>query len=320
MRYPTRAWPDEMAEVTTVAPDVREDVMRVEDLTVAYHPGAPPAVDSVSFQLRRGEMLGLVGESGSGKTTTAMAVLGLVKPPAKVLRGSVIVDGSDLLSLPPRELRRMRWSAISLVPQGAMNSLMPVMRVEAQIADVIRAHEGRVSRDQIDERVRDLLASVELEPRVARMFPHELSGGMKQRVCIAMAIALKPQVVVADEPTSALDVVVQKVVARTLADIRRRLDMSVVLIGHDMALQAQMADRVGVMWKGRLVEIGPVRTIFRQPSHPYTRLLLRSIPSLRQSSWEPAFEGAQLRALAQQHLDRLLPLRPISEDHLAAVP
>jgi len=309
-----------MAEALAVVPGLREDVMQVEDLTVAYHPGAPPAVDGVSFQLRRGEILGLVGESGSGKTTTAMAVLGLVKPPAKVLRGSVIVDGSDLLSLPRRPLRRLRWSAISLVPQGAMNSLMPVMRVEAQIADVIRAHEGRVGRHQLDERVRDLLASVELEPRVARMFPHELSGGMKQRVCIAMAIALRPKVVVADEPTSALDVVVQKAVARTLADIRRRLDMSMLLIGHDMALQAQLADRVGVMWKGRLVEIGPVRTIFREPAHPYTHLLLRSIPSLRQSSWEPASEGAQLRALAQKHVDQLFPLRPIGEEHLAAVP
>jgi peptide/nickel transport system ATP-binding protein len=320
MKYRTHGWPVDMAEGLTLLPGLREDVMQVKDLTVTYQPGAPPAVDGVSFQLRRGEMLGLVGESGSGKTTTAMAVLGLVKPPAKVLRGSVFVDGSDLLALPARDLRRLRWSSISLVPQGAMNSLTPVMRVGAQITDVIRSHEGRAARHDLDRRVRDLLASVELEPHVARMFPHELSGGMKQRVCIAMAIALRPKVMVADEPTSALDVVVQKAVALTLADIRHRLDMSVVLIGHDMALQAQLADRVGVMWKGRLVEIGPVRTIFRKPAHPYTRLLLRSIPSLRQSSWEPAFEGAKLRALAQQYIDQSLALRLIGEEHLAAVP
>src|SRR4029077_4107769 len=156
-----------------------------------------------------------------------------------------------------------------------MNSLAPLMRVEDQVIDVIRAHEGRTRRRLLSERVRELLATVELPPRVAKMFPHELSGGMKQRVCIAMAIALGPKVVVADEPTSALDVVVQRAVAQTLADIQRRLGVAVLLIGHDMALQAQLADRVGVMWQGRLVEIGPVGRIYHQPVHPYTQLLLR---------------------------------------------
>src|SRR4029077_163313 len=156
-----------------------------------------------------------------------------------------------------------------------MNALAPVMRVEDQIIDVIRAHEGRARRQQLRKRISELLATVELPARVARMYPHELSGGMKQRVCIAMAIALGPKVIVADEPTSALDVVVQRAVAQTLADIQRRLGVSVLLIGHDMALQAQVADRVGVMWQGRLVEIGPVGRIYHQPVHPYTQLLLR---------------------------------------------
>jgi peptide/nickel transport system ATP-binding protein len=299
---------------------VDEDVLRVEALTVTYDTSARPAVDQVSFQLRRGEILGLVGESGSGKTTTAMAILGLVKPPARVLGGSVELDGVDLLTLRRRELRALRWSSISLIPQGAMNALMPVMRVEAQIADVIRAHEGHVPRRRLRERVRELLAIVELAPHVAGMFPHELSGGMKQRVCIAMAIALEPHVVVADEPTSALDVVVQRAVAETLAGVQRRLGVSVILIGHDMALQAQLADRVGVMWRGRLVELGPVRDIFRAPAHPYTRMLLQSIPSLRERAWHPNAEVALLRELAQQHLDNGIPLRTIAGTHLAAVP
>jgi ABC-type glutathione transport system ATPase component len=293
--------------------------MTVRDLSVTYNPAGPPAVDDVSFELRRGEMLGLVGESGSGKTSTAMAILGLVKPPAKVLSGAVELGGEDLLSVSKRTLRRMRWSQISLVPQGAMNALSPIMRVGKQIEDGIRAHEKQLSGQVLHARIDELLTSVDLEPEVAKMYPHELSGGMKQRVCIAMAIALRPAVVVADEPTSALDVVVQKSVARTLADIRARLGVSVLLIGHDMALQAQIADRVGVMWKGRLIEIAPVRSIFHEPIHPYTRLLLRSVPSLRQSEWH-ATDTEDLRSTAQGYADRRLELRPVSADHWAAVP
>jgi peptide/nickel transport system ATP-binding protein len=229
------------------------DVLRVRDLTVRYA-DAPPAVDRVSLQLRAGELLGLVGESGSGKTTTAMAILGLIKPPGRITGGSVELGDIDLLRLRGNALRNLRWRSISLVPQGAMNALIPTMRVEAQIADAIRAHE-RWPRERIAERIRELLAAVELPTSAARMFPHELSGGMKQRVCIAMAIALNPQVIVADEPTSALDVVVQRAIAEILADVQRRLGVSVLLIGHDMALQAQLADRIGVMWQGRLVEI-----------------------------------------------------------------
>jgi ABC-type glutathione transport system ATPase component len=297
-----------------------DTVMSVRDLSVTYAATGPRAVDDVSFELRRGEMLGLVGESGSGKTSTAMAVLGLIKPPARVLSGSVHLAGEDLLAISRRALRRMRWSEISLVPQGAMNALSPVMRVGKQIEDGIRAHEKDLSRDQMRARLEELLASVDLQPQVAAMYPHELSGGMKQRVCIAMAIALRPKVVVADEPTSALDVVVQKSVARTLADVRERLGVSVLLIGHDMALQAQIADRVGVMWKGRLIEIGPVRAIFRQPAHPYTRLLLRSVPSLRETAWQAAADTEGLRDTAQGYLEQRCTLRAVGDDHMAAVP
>ena len=298
-----------------------EAVLRVRDLTVRYGAAPRPAADGVSLELRRGELLGLVGESGSGKTTTAMAILGLIRPPGRVVGGSVSLDGTDLLAIRGRELRRLRWRSISLVPQGAMNALAPVMRVEDQIVDVIRAHErGGPRGRQLRERVHELLATVELPPRVARMYPHELSGGMKQRVCIAMAIALGPKVVVADEPTSALDVVVQRAVAETLADVQQRLGVSVLLIGHDMGLQAQLADRVGVMWQGRLVELGPVRSIFHSPAHPYTQLLLRSSPSLRERQWRPPAEVAELRAQAQHLVDDAVPLRTVSSDHVAAVP
>ena len=304
--------------MTNAVASVSADVLRVRDLTVSYA-GGPPAVDRVSLELRAGELLGLVGESGSGKTTTAMAILGLVKPPGRITGGSVELGETDLLRLQGKGLRELRWKSISFVPQGAMNALTPTMRVEAQIADAIRAHE-RWSRERIAERIRELLAAVELPASAGRMFPHELSGGMKQRVCIAMAIALNPQVIVADEPTSALDVVVQRAVAETLADVQRRLGVSVLLIGHDMALQAQLADRIGVMWQGRLVEIGPVADVFRAPAHPYTQLLLRSIPSLRQAHWHPPAEIAALRQEAQDFLDRDVRVRHVDHDHLAAIP
>ena len=202
------------------------DVLRVEGLTVTYRgeEGSLRAVDDVSFALRHGEMLGLVGESGSGKSTTAMAILRLIKEPDRVDAGRVVLDGTDLRALRGDALRRERWRSISLVPQGAMSALNPVMRVGAQIADVIEVHErGAASTRRIGE----LLDSVGLPERVVGMYPHELSGGMKQRVCIAMAIALNPDLIIADEPTSALDVVVQRVVAQTLLDVKRRLNVSI---------------------------------------------------------------------------------------------
>jgi peptide/nickel transport system ATP-binding protein len=294
------------------------DVLRVDGLTVTYHgeEGSLRAVDDVSFALRHGEMLGLVGESGSGKSTMAMAILGLIKEPGRVEGGRVVLDGTDLRALRRDELRRERWRSISLVPQGAMSALNPVMRIGAQIADVIEVHErGAASAKRINE----LLGSVGLPERVVRMYPHELSGGMKQRVCIAMAIALQPKVMVADEPTSALDVIVQRAVAETLKAVQSRLGTAVLVIGHDMALQAQLVDRVGVMCRGRLVEIGPVRSIFRSPAHPYTKLLLQAVPSLRDRDWRPAAATRVLRDEAMRLVDDGHPLVEVGDDHLAAV-
>ena len=257
-------------------------LLRVEDLRVHYHTGRGPvrAVEGVGFELRPGERLGLVGESGSGKSTTAMALMRLIRPPGRIEGGRIHLDELELLSLSDEQMRRVRFSRISLIPQGVMNSLNPVMRVGAQIADTIEAHEERPDRDALRERVRGLLALVELDPATARMYPHELSGGMKQRVGMAIAVALQPQVIIADEPTSALDVVVQKRVMDTLFRVQQELDAAVILVGHDMGLMAQCVDRIGVMYAGRLAEVGPVQGLLQEPLHPYTRLLVESLPSL----------------------------------------
>jgi peptide/nickel transport system ATP-binding protein len=263
------------------AADARQRVLEVEDLTVHYHTprGAVIAANGVSFYIRKGEIVGLVGESGCGKTTVAMAILQMVQSPGTIEGGDVRVNGRSILGLPEAVLRKVRWRELALVPQGAMNSLNPVLRIREQIADCILSHE-RVGNAELHERILRLLDDVGLPARVFRMYPHELSGGMKQRVCIAMAIALNPPVIIADEPTSALDVVVQRVVAQTLMEVKQRLNVSMLLIGHDMGLQAQMVDRVAVMYAGTMVEVAPVKAVFRSPLHPYTRLLIDSIPSI----------------------------------------
>ncbi|RME60499.1 MAG: ABC transporter ATP-binding protein [Caldilineae bacterium] len=259
-------------------------VLDVRNLKVYYATptGDVRAVDDVSFQVYEGEIVGLVGESGCGKTTTAMAILRLVQPPGRIVGGQIILDGIDLATLHGQALRNVRWSKMSLIPQGAMNSLNPVMKIHRQIADAIEAHEGRQPRQEMKERIIELLGMVGLPSRVYDMYPHELSGGMKQRVCIAMAIALHPHLVIADEPTSALDVVVQRKVGETLLDVKERLGVSMIIIGHDMGLMAQLVDRLAVMYAGRMVEISPVDTVFEEPLHPYTQLLIESIPSIKE--------------------------------------
>ncbi|MHB0879197.1 MAG: ABC transporter ATP-binding protein, partial [Anaerolineae bacterium] len=256
-------------------------VLEVNDLCVHYMTprGAVIAANGVSFYIRKGEIVGLVGESGCGKTTVAMAILQTVQPPGKIVSGEVKINGRNIIGMSEAQLRAIRWRDLALVPQGAMNSLNPVLKVKEQIGDAILAHE-RMTKDDLRARILELLDDVGLPARVHNMFPHELSGGMKQRVCIAMAIALNPPVIIADEPTSALDVVVQRVVAQTLLDVKARLGVSMLMIGHDMGLQAQMVDRIAVMYAGNLVEVGPVDDIFSRPRHPYTRLLIESIPSI----------------------------------------
>ena len=258
------------------------EILRIENLRVYFHTvyGPARAVDDVSLSLFERERLGLVGESGSGKTTTAMALMRLIKEPGRIEGGHIYLDGQDLAVLSEEKMRQVRFSQLSLIPQGAMNSLNPVMRIREQLVDTMEAHGLRLPRGRTDERVAELLARVGLVKQVASMYPHELSGGMKQRVCIAIAISLSPKLIIADEPTSALDVVVQRQVMETLGKVQTDLGAAVILVGHDMGLMAQFVDRLGVMYAGRLAELAPVREVFREPLHPYAQMLIQSIPSL----------------------------------------
>ena len=257
--------------------------LRVQGLKVYYHTRRGPvkAVDGVTFQVAKGERLGLVGESGSGKSTIALALMRAHKPPAQIEAGKILLNGSDLLDDNEETTRLRRLSEVAMVPQGALNSLNPVMRVRDQITDGLKDHRVRMSRNEFGERVAELLASVGLPGDVAGRFPHELSGGMKQRVAIAIAISMNPSLIIADEPTSALDVVVQKQVVQTLKEVQERIGAAAIMIGHDMGLMAQFADTIGIMYGGKIVEIGPARSILKEPKHPYSRLLISSLPDTR---------------------------------------
>jgi peptide/nickel transport system ATP-binding protein len=261
-----------------------QPVLALDGLCVAYdHPrGRIRAVDDVSFSLSPGERLGLAGESGSGKSTLALSILRMIKPPGHIESGVVRFLGSPVSELDEEGMRALRLAGIALVPQGSMNSLNPVLRVGRQIADAFTDHGLTVGGEERQRRVAELLAQVGLPASVARMYPHELSGGMKQRACIAIAICLGPKVIIADEPTSALDVVVQRQVMATLARVQRNLGAAVVLIGHDMGLMAQFVDRLAIMYAGRLVEIAPIAEIISRPRHPYTRALIAALPSLKE--------------------------------------
>lgn len=264
--------------------DERTAVLKVRQLRVYYETpkGDVLAVDGIDFDLYEGETLGLVGESGCGKSTAAMGILQLVVSPGRIADGEVWLEDQNLIGLRDEAMREIRWIKLALIPQGAMNSLNPTMTVRAQITDVIIAHEGRQARKNIKARILEAVSTVGLPGRVLDLYPHELSGGMKQRVCIAMAIILNPRVIIADESTSALDVVVQRIVAQTLLKVKQALGVSMIMIGHDMGLMAQMVDRVAVMYAGKIVEIASVQDIFADPKHPYSQLLIESVPSLKE--------------------------------------
>jgi peptide/nickel transport system ATP-binding protein len=259
-----------------------DPVLQINDLHVHYETadGAVKAVSGVNLTLHGGERLALVGESGCGKTTLALAVMRLLRPPARIVQGEVWLDGRDLLKLNEEKMRLARLDDVSLVTQAAMNALNPVMRIEDQIIDGLEDHGYQWSKAEFREHVRSLLEHVGLDAGVARMYPHELSGGMKQRVGMATATALKPKLIIADEPTSALDVVVQRQVMTTLGRLQKETGAAVILVGHDMGLIAQFADWVGVMYAGKLVELATVHQMVGDPLHPYSKLLLQSVPGL----------------------------------------
>ena len=256
-------------------------LLSVEHLTTVFDTPAGPvaAVDDVSFEIRAGETLGLVGESGSGKSVTALSIMRLVEPPGRIARGRMLFKGRDLLTLDERSMRAIRGAEISLIFQEPMTALNPVFRVGDQIAETLLVH-GRATRREAKAKAIELLRAVQIpnpESRVAD-YPHQLSGGMRQRVMIAIALACQPSLVIADEPTTALDVTIQAQILDLLREMRSALSLSLLLITHDLGVIAETADRVAVMYAGRIVETGPVRAILREPQHPYTRGLLASTP------------------------------------------
>ena len=258
-------------------------ILQVKDLTMHYQTrqGAVKAVDGISFDLARGEVLGLVGESGCGKTSVAISFMKLLPDNARVIKGQVLLDGQDLLTMDDGTLRDYRWRRISMIFQAAMNSLDPVHRVRDQIIEALEAHDMFTTMAEARETVDRLFRLVGLDPRLTGQYPHEFSGGMRQRAVIAMALACQPDVVIADEPTTALDVIVQDRILRQIKEIQRDLNMSMIYITHDIAVVAEVTDRIGVMYAGKLVELGSTAQVFNNPIHPYTKALLSVFPSIR---------------------------------------
>lgn len=254
-------------------------LLEVRDLKVYYRTiwGLFRAVDGVSLNVGYKEVLGVAGESGCGKSTLVEGVLRLIKPPGFIAGGEVLFKGIDLLKLGDDELRKLRWKELSYIPQGSMNSLNPVLRVEEQMIDAIVEH-GEYDEEEARALAREYLKRVGLPADVLRMFPHELSGGMKQRVIIAMAMILKPSLVVADEPVTALDVVSQRLVLQLLRELRDEYGASLIYVSHDLATHAELVDRMAVMYAGKVVEVGNVEEVFLEPLHPYVQLLIDSVP------------------------------------------
>ncbi len=254
---------------------------------------ALPAVDDVSFEVRKGETLGLVGESGSGKSMTAFSILRLVQPPGRIAGGRVFFQGRDLLTLPEREMRKVRGAGIALVFQEPATALNPVFTAGDQIAEAMIVH-GLATRAAARRRAVELLEQVRVtEPECcARSYPHQLSGGMRQRVLVAMALSCRPSLLIADEPTTALDVTIQAQILDLLREMRAAFDLSMLLVSHDFGIIAGSADRVAVMYAGRIVEQGPVRSVLGSPAHPYTKALLASIPRGTGGGRLTAIDGA----------------------------
>ena len=258
-------------------------LLDVQDLTVVFAGVRPvTAVDRVSFQIMAGETLGLVGESGSGKSVTAFSILRLVQPPGRIAGGRVLFEGRDLLALPESEMRQVRGARISLIFQEPMTALNPVMRVGDQIAEALTVH-GLADKAAARARAVELLEAVHISDASKRVrdYPHQLSGGMRQRVMIAIALACRPPLIIADEPTTALDVTIQAQVLDLLRELKERFNLALLLITHDFGVIAEMADRVAVMYQGKLVESGPVRQILRAPEHAYTKSLLAAVPGMK---------------------------------------
>ncbi len=265
----------------TSSADLEQPLLDVRELNVGYATarGLVHAVRDVSFSIASGEVFGLAGESGCGKTTIGYAITRLHKPPATIMGGQVRFDNRDLLTLSAEEMQEVRWRDISIVPQSAMNALNPVITVGEQIIDAMLAHSA-ISRKEAEHRGRQLLAMVGIDPDRLYHYPHQFSGGMRQRAVIAIALALKPRLVVLDEPTTALDVVVQRDIMQQLTELKQQLGFSMLFITHDLSLMVEFSDRIGIMYAGRLVETATAQALFNAPQHPYTQGLMNSFPSI----------------------------------------
>lgn len=263
--------------------DLAETLLSVESVKTYFYTtrGIVKAVDDVSFSLNKGESLGIAGESGCGKSTLAYTLIRLVPPPGRIVGGRIIFRGRDILKLSDEDFRReIRWKGISMIFQGAMNALNPVYTIGDQIAEVFVLHRNYTRKEGLEE-AKKLLKMVGIDPSRVKSYPHELSGGMKQRVLIAMALALNPDVLIADEPTTALDVVVQAQIMNLIKRLKKELNLSIILISHDLSLIAEIADKVAIMYAGEFVEYAPSELLYGKPAHPYTQGLLGSIPRLR---------------------------------------
>src|SRR6266487_690610 len=257
-------------------------ILEVQDLTTNYRTmsGWVRAAEGVNFQVEPGEALGLAGESGCGKTTVALSLLKILPQGGVIRDGKIILDGTDLVPLSENEMRKVRWKKIAIVFQGAMNAMNPVYKVGDQIVEAIRTHESTDKRDAW-ERARKLFELVGIDPERVDNYPHEFSGGMRQRALIAMALAANPKVLIGDEPGTALDVIVQAQVLKLMRDLKERLGLSMLLISHDLSIIAETCEKVAIMYAGKIVEYGDAVSIFKNPQHPYTQGLIKAFPSIK---------------------------------------
>ncbi len=258
------------------------NILEVKNLNMSYETleGSVAAVKDVSFSLKEGESFGIVGESGCGKTSVAMSLLQLQADNGKIISGEIIFDGKDIVKLNENELRDVRWSGISIVFQGAMNSWNPVVKIGEQIREAIREHYPDKTKEENTNKIRDLFNIVGLDSSIADRYPHELSGGMKQRAVIALALSCDPKLIIADEPTTALDVVIQDQILNEIRNVQNLLGLSLIYISHDIAVIAEMTDNMAVMYAGSIVEMGNTKNVFANPQHAYTKMLLESTPSI----------------------------------------
>ena len=266
---------------------MRVPLLEVINLRTYYETrrGLVKAVDGVNLTLDKGEILGVAGESGCGKTTLALSIMKLLPPEGKIVSGKILLGGEDIVTKSEEEMRRIRWEKVSMVFQHSMNALNPVLTIERQLLDAIRAHKN-LSKEEAIRKAKRLFEMVGLDPSRLRSYPHEFSGGMRQRVMMAMALAADPQLVIADEPTTGLDVITQSQILELLKSLERRLGLSVMIITHDLAVIAEACDRVAIMYAGKIVETADVMTLFKAPMHPYTALLIKAFPSIKRSKEE----------------------------------